>query len=57
MPKYEKANILGANWFTTEWYPSRQLACSTDEAFFIAFANMSLFRAVQSFPYASETKQ
>jgi len=32
IPRYEKANIFGANWLLTEWYPSRQLVCSTEEA-------------------------
>ena len=35
IPRYENANIFGANWLTTEWYPSRQLVCCIGDACFI----------------------
>jgi len=37
-----------------EWYPSRQLVCSTAEACLIALVRVVVFRAQVSFLYASE---
>ena len=55
IPRYENANIFGANWFTTEWYPSRQLVCSTEDAFLIALVRLDFCSAEHSFSYASDT--
>ena len=40
-PRYENASIFGANWLTTEWYPSRQLFCWTGDACFTPLSRKS----------------
>lgn len=54
IPRYENANILGPNWFTTEWEPSRQLVCCTGDACFIPLSKKELLSASQSLMYTSE---
>lgn len=54
IPRYENANILGANWLTTEWDPLRQLVCCTGDAGFIPLSKKELLSASQSLMYTSE---
>ena len=50
IPWYEHLRgILGANWFITEWYPSKQLVWPTEDDFFMAFTRNVFVRMSLSF--------
>lgn len=59
IPTYENAIILGANWLSSEWNPSKQLVWAKGDACLIPFIRLLLVKAVQSLSYATEsnTKQ
>lgn len=55
IPRYENDSILGANWLTTEWYPSKQLVCPAEEDFFMALTSVVLVKISHSLPYAGDS--
>lgn len=54
-PRYEYANIFGANWLTTEWYPSRQLVWPWGEDLEIPLHSDFFVNAMVSFSCAIES--
>lgn len=52
IPRYEYANMLGANWLTTERYPSKQLVWATGDACLIALIRWFWLGALHNFSNA-----
>lgn len=55
IPVYEYAIILGENWFTTEWNPSKQLVWDNGEACLIPLTNVDFVSASRTFSYTLES--